>query len=70
MLEICKDLTRFFPMFPFDPPENIRKSNIFWCFQEDQKETLEGKWLNFNGYMKVWIVNLLYGVQLPNQDIN
>ena len=20
-------------MFPFDPPENIRKVKVFWCFQ-------------------------------------
>ena len=26
-------------MFPFDPPENIRKPNVF-CFQGDQKGTL------------------------------
>ena len=30
-------------MFPFDPPENIRKPKVFWCFQEDQKETLREK---------------------------
>ena len=27
-------------MFPFDPPENIRKPLLFWCFQGDQKWTL------------------------------
>ena len=70
MLEICKDLARFFPMFPFDPPENIRKLQLFWCFQEDQKGTLQGKWLILMVNMKVWTVNLLYGVQLPNQDFN
>ena len=36
-------LTLFFPMFPFDPPENIRKLNVFLCFQVDQKETLRRK---------------------------
>ena len=24
-------------MFPFDPPENIRKTNVFRCFQGSQK---------------------------------
>ena len=27
--EICQKLTLFFPMFPFDPPENIRKPLVF-----------------------------------------
>ena len=39
-------LTLFFPMFPFDPPENIRKPKAFSCFQGDQKGTLERKGLN------------------------
>ena len=38
-------LTLFFPMFPFDPPENIRKPKVFWCFQGDQKGTLGSKGL-------------------------
>ena len=32
-------------MFRFDPPKNIRKPLVFWCFQSDQKETLEEKGL-------------------------
>ena len=27
--KIIKILTLFFPMFPFDPPENIRKPKVF-----------------------------------------
>ena len=38
-------LTLYFPMFPFDPPENIRKPKVFWCFQGDQKGTLGSKGL-------------------------
>ena len=34
-------------MFPFDPPENIRKPKVFRCFQGDQKGTLGSKGLNF-----------------------
>ena len=41
-------LTLFFPMFPFDPPENIRKPKVFWCFQGDQKRTLGRKRLVFS----------------------
>ena len=37
-------LTLFFPMFPLDPPENIRNPKII-CFQEDQKGTLGRKGL-------------------------
>ena len=33
-------LTYFFSMFPFDPPEKIRKSKFSWYFQEDKKRTL------------------------------
>ena len=40
-------LTHFFPMFPFDPPENIRKPKIF-CFQGGQKGTLRRK--GFSNY--------------------
>ena len=32
-------------MFPFDPPENIRKPKVFGCFQGDQKGTLGRKGL-------------------------
>ena len=35
-----KILTLFFPKFPFDAPENIRKPKFFRCFQGDQKGTL------------------------------
>ena len=38
-------LTLYFPMFPFGPPENIKKPLFFWCFQRDQKLTLGRKWL-------------------------
>ena len=33
-------------MFLFDPPENIRKQKVFWCFQGDQKGTSGRKSLN------------------------
>ena len=39
-------LTLYFPMFPFDPPENIIKPNVFWSFQGDQKGTLGSKGLS------------------------
>ena len=35
-------------MFPFDPPENIRKPLVFWCFQGDQIGTLGSKGLKQN----------------------
>ena len=54
--EICKSLRNclwssfgdlplalFFQIFTFDPPESIRKPKVFWCFQGDQKGTLESK---------------------------
>ena len=44
-------------MFPFDPPENIRKPLVFWCFQGDQKETLERKGLI---HSLCWIMSAHY----------
>ena len=35
-------------MFPFDPPEHIRKSKVFWWFQGDQKWALGRKRLRIN----------------------
>ena len=53
-------LTLFFPMFPFDPSENIKKPKVFWCFQRDQKGTLGRKRLN----KKVWNICLILNKQL------
>ena len=38
-----RKLTLFFPMFPFDPPENIRK-----VWSKGQKVTLARKWLRLD----------------------
>ena len=46
-------------MSPFDPPENIRKPKIFWCFQGDQTGTLGKKEL-----MLMERKNLLGGLTL------
>ena len=53
-------LTLFLPMFPFDPPENIRKPLVFWCFQGDQKGTLGRKGLSSAKYAKYvfWPLNI------------
>ena len=48
-------LTFFFPMFHFDPPENIRKSKVFWCFQRDQKRTLGRKGLSNSNIERVGV---------------
>ena len=36
-------------MFPFDPPKNITKPKVFWCFQGDQKGTYGKKGLTYLG---------------------
>ena len=41
-------------MFPFDPPETIRKPLVFWCFEGDQKGTLGRKGLNEMMEGEVW----------------
>ena len=39
-------------MFPFDPPENIRKPLVFCCFQGDQKGTFGRKGLNVKKFLE------------------
>ena len=51
-IQLVIKLTLFFPMFPFDPPENIRKSLVFWCFQGDQKGILGRKGLRIRYFVK------------------
>ena len=38
-MRLTPPLTPFFPIFPFDAPENTRKSKVFGCFQGDKKGT-------------------------------
>ena len=45
-------------MFPFDPPETIRKPLVFLCFQGDQKRTLASKGLKVSTF-KHCIVSIL-----------
>ena len=54
-----RSLTPYFSMFPFDPPENIRKPLVFWCFQGGQKGTLGSKRLNIQHNMFLEIFNNL-----------
>ena len=44
-------------MFPFDPPENIRKPKVFGCFQGDQKGTLGRKGLTKTEEVKQILFN-------------
>ena len=39
-------LTFFFPVFHFDPPENIRKPKFFYCFQGESKGSIGKKRVN------------------------
>ena len=41
------------PLILFIPPENIRKLEVFWCFQGVQKETCSIKWTKLN-WTHVW----------------
>ena len=49
-------------MFPFDPPENIRKPKVFLCFQGDQKETLGRKGLSENLCGKIYLKLAIRGL--------
>ena len=46
-------------MFPFDPPENIRKPKVFWCFQGDQNGTLGSKGLTWSSTSTYVVVETL-----------
>ena len=52
-------------MFPFDPPEKIKKPKVFWYFQGDQKGALGSNGLNIHKvYWKVsavWQISCLSG---------
>ena len=61
-----KNLTLFFPMFPFDPPENIRKPLVF-CFQGDQKGTLGRKGLSKQVYFPVFATSFAISIFSCNQ---
>ena len=39
-------LTHSMPLVSFNTPENIRKPEVFWCFQGVSKETSGLKWVN------------------------
>ena len=63
-------------MFHFNPPENIRKCLVFWCFQGDQKVTLGRYGLklvwNFDGVvLKISVVHKFQwqGESLKSQPI-
>ena len=34
-------------MLPFIPPENTRKTLVFWCFHGVQNGNIGQKWVNF-----------------------
>ena len=53
------DLTLFFLVFPFDPPENIRKPMVFWCFQGDQKGTFGRKSLTLLFLLVIYRTELI-----------
>ena len=36
-------ITHFMPLFILYPPENLRKPDVFWCFQKSWKETFGTK---------------------------
>ena len=59
LAQICYQSKLNAKMFPFYPPENINKPNIFWCFQGDQKGFLGRK-----GLSKVNKLNGLILIQL------
>ena len=48
---VLNELTLFFPIFPFDPPEKIRKPSVFLYSRGNQKGTLGSKRLiKFNPF--------------------
>ena len=45
LFEWTATLTHFSKCSLLNPPENIRKPKVFWCFQGDQRGTLDRKGL-------------------------
>ena len=49
-------------MFPFDPPENITKSLVFWCYRGIKRKPWEGKGnANFN----TWQISVAWDGFIP-----
>ena len=74
-------LSRSFPMVPFDPPKNIRKTLVFRCFQEGQKgkigiKNIGKKWINVlcflacSSYHSLYILKLFLVSVICNERCN
>ena len=55
-------LTHSFPMFLFIPPENIRKPEVFWCFQGVKKRKIRRKCVNKLTEYKIAFNPLIHNV--------
>ena len=63
-------LAHFFPMFPFDPPENERKPKVFWRFQGDQKGTFGRNGLKVDNFLGINFHKFhKFSGQFPKTDI-
>ena len=64
-------LTLFFLTFHFEPPENIRKTKVFWCFQGDQNGTLGRKGLTkvCYGNKHFWFISFTKTNKKTDRDI-
>ena len=56
--DVESNLTFCFPIFPFDPPENIRKPLVF-CFQGGGRVKREREWISI----------LTFGIHSSNHNI-
>ena len=56
-------------MFPFDPPEYIRKPSIFWCFQGGQKGTLERNGLNWRPRRRSWKASIEWRADMTSKPL-
>ena len=60
IIRLNRKLTHFFPMFPFDPPENIIKPKIFKCLKGDQKGTSGRNGLKSNEVIIMILVTAIF----------
>ena len=54
-------------MYPFDPPQNIRKPLVFLCFKEDQKGTLGRNGLK-SFFVRGIKLNELFKVEIRSEN--
>ena len=64
-----KEISHFLPNVLFWSPWKIRKPKVFWCFQRDQKRTLERKGLIMVVNLERWLEEYIHIFEKYFRDV-